>query len=80
MAGLVAYSRDWVHSFHYPYFVIDGDDLLFAVRAHIDSPLTEETIHRGEGKTADNHNSNAATFHRVPGFRQLVNEGFVGRQ
>ena len=77
MAGLVAYRRDWVHSFHYPHFVIDGDDLLFAVRSHIESPLTEKTIHKGKGKTADNHNSNAATFHRVPDFRNLVNKDFI---
>jgi len=77
MAGLVAYSRDWVHSFHYPYFIIDGDDLLFAVRAHVESPLTEKTIHAGGEKTADNHNSNAATFHRVPDFRALAHHDFI---
>ncbi len=80
MSGLVAYSRDWVHSFHYPYFIIDGDDLLFAVRSHIDSPLTEKTIHTAGGKTADNHNSNAATFHRVPNFRHLANLDFIRYQ
>ncbi len=77
MVGLIAYSPDWVHSFHYPHFVIEGEDLLFAVRSHIESPLTEATIHRDGVKTADNHNSNAATFHRVRDFRSLANLEFL---
>lgn len=77
MAGLVATSPDWVHSFHYPHFIIDGPDLLFAVRAHVESPLTEATVHANGTCTADHHNSNAATFHRVRDFRRLANLDFI---
>jgi hypothetical protein len=76
LAGLIAYSRDWVHSYHYPHFIIDGEDLVVVARAHIDSPLTEGDIHKN-GPTADNHNSNALTFHRVRHFRSLANVDFI---
>lgn len=81
--GLVAYSRDWVHSFHYPQFVVDGEDLLIVARSHVKSPLTEETVDRGPdgatlgAATAGHHNSNAVTFHRVREFRTLVNRDFI---
>jgi hypothetical protein len=74
MAGLVAYAPDWVHSFHYPYFILDGDDLLVVARAHVESPLTEATTKPG---MANRHDSNAATFHRVRDFRGLVNKDFI---
>ncbi len=76
LAGLVAYSRDWVHGFHYPHFVIDGEDIILVARAHIDSSLTESRIHKN-GPAADNHNSNALTFHRVRSFRNLANIDFI---
>lgn len=76
MAGMIAYSRDWAHSFHYPHFEISGDDLLVVARSHIETELTEDTINRG-GNTADNHDANAITFHRVPQFRELANEDFI---
>ncbi|MCL5744169.1 MAG: glycoside hydrolase [Acidobacteria bacterium] len=74
MAGLIAYSPDWVHSFHYPHFIIDGDDLLVIARSHVESPLTERTV---SSQTAGHHNSNAATFHRVRNFRSLANMEFI---
>ncbi len=76
LAGLIAHSPDWVHGFHYPHGVIDGDDLLVVARAHVDSPLTEANVHQ-DGPTADNHNSNAMTFHRVRRFRDLANADFI---
>ena len=83
MAGLVAYSRDWVHSYHYPHMIVRGSDLLLVARSHIESPLTETTIHsgpdcpNGRRRTADQHNANAITFHRVRDFRSLANRGFI---
>ena len=74
MAGLIAYSPDWVHSFHYPHFIIDGDDLVAIVRSHVESPLNERTV---SSNTAGHHNSNAVTFHRVRRFRSLANLEFI---
>jgi hypothetical protein len=74
MAGLIAYSPDWVHSFHYPHFIADRDDLLVIARSHVESPLTEKTV---SPQTAGHHNSNAATFHRVRQFRRLANMEFI---
>lgn len=74
MAGLVAYSPDWVHSFHYPYFIFHGNDLLVVARSHVESPLTEKTVRKG---TANRHDSNAATFHRVRNFRSMANLEFI---
>jgi hypothetical protein len=76
MAGMVTYSRDWAHSYHYPHFVISGDDLLVIARSHVESPLTEKTMNVGEN-TADNHDGNAITLHRVPDFRRLANRDFI---
>ncbi|AQQ71942.1 putative neuraminidase (sialidase) [Limihaloglobus sulfuriphilus] len=76
MAGMVAYSRGWAHSYHYPHFVISGDDLLVIARSHVESPLTEKTMNV-DGDTADNHDGNAITLHRVPDFRQLANSDFI---
>jgi hypothetical protein len=81
--GMVAYSRDWVHSFHYPQFIIEGDDLLVIARSHVQSPLCEATVDHGpDGSTAGvatagHHNSNAVTFHRVANFRDLANREFI---
>lgn len=76
MVGMVAYSRDWAHSYHYPHFTISGDDLLVVARSHVESPLTEKTMNQ-EADTADNHDGNAITFHRVRDFRKLVNRDFI---
>lgn len=74
MAGLPAYTSDMVHSFQYPHFIFDGEDLLLISRSHVESPLTEETA--GHGR-ATAHNANAATFHRVRNFRSLANLDFI---
>lgn len=74
MAGLVAYAPDWVHSYHYPNLMVDGEDVIVVVRSHVESPLTEQTV---GPKTANRHDSNAATFHRVRNFRGLANLEFI---
>jgi hypothetical protein len=74
MAGLVAYSSDMVHSYQYPHFIVDGEDLLLVSRSHVESPLTEETA--GGGK-ANAHNANGATLHCVRNFRRLANMDFI---
>mmetsp|Transcript_14175 Transcript_14175/g.19757 ORF Transcript_14175/g.19757 Transcript_14175/m.19757 type:complete len:503 (+) Transcript_14175:174-1682(+) len=82
LAGFVAYSPDWAHHATYPSMLIEGDDVIAAVRSHLDTPLTEETVNHGqvihgfnmnqEDVTANNHNANKISFHRIKNFRDLV--------
>ena len=57
-AGVVAMSKNPLQGFMYSHMLVDGDDLLFAVRTS------------KEG--GNNHDAELVTFHRLPNFRSLA--------
>ena len=57
-AGWVARAQCWTQSFHYPVMLIDGDDLLI---------ISRTGLHSG-----NQHDVDAATFHRIKNFRNLA--------
>lgn len=60
-AGCIAQGPSLWESFMYPYFVIDGDDILVAVRS-----CSEEAFNQ--------HDSDRVTVHRVGEFRSLTGD------
>jgi hypothetical protein len=56
------------HAFQYPDWVIDGDDIIAAIRTAYDDGL---------GGARNAHDANFLTFHRFPGFRELTLEDSV---
>lgn len=57
-AGWIAKAHGWTQSFHYPVMLIDGDDLILISRTGLES--------------GNQHDVDAATFHRIKKFRELA--------
>ncbi len=51
------------HGFQYPYFLIDGQDIIF---------LSRTAYNDGQGGADNQHNANYLTFHRINNFRDLI--------